>query len=173
MKKSNILRSAVAAGQVEQVIPLGGCEPSKWWRSKCKKRIKADDQLQWHHGNVTTPDGITVTGLAFWDDTQATVINSYTYRHRLLYLCRPGDCLLYAIPMSMVERKFKLPDIELADDELEAYRYIADRISRKPDEITSTVNHPAKTAIKNNGCKWKDKFLDRRARYAAPQLFRL
>lgn len=66
MKKSNILRSAVAAGQVEQVIPLGRCEPSKWWRSKCKKRIKADEHLQWHHGNVTTPHGITVPGFAFW-----------------------------------------------------------------------------------------------------------
>lgn len=112
MKKSNILRSAVAAGQVEQVIPLGGCEPSKWWRSKCKKRIKADDQLQWHHGNVTTHYGITVPGFAFWAYTLATVVNGYSYRHRELCLCRPGDCLLYAIPMSMVERKFKLPDIE-------------------------------------------------------------
>lgn len=160
MKKSNILRSAVAAGQVEQVIPLGGCEPSKWWRSKCKKRIKADDRLQWHHGNVTTHYGITVPGFAFWAYTLATVVNGYSYRHRELCLCRPGDCLLYAIPMSMVERKFKLPDIELADDELEAYRYIADRISQKPDEITSTVNHPAKTAIKNNGCDWMNKSLD-------------
>ena len=75
MKKSNILRSAVAAGQVEQVIPLGGCEPSKWWRSKCKKRIKADEHLQWHHGNVTTPHGITVPGFAFWAYTLATVVN--------------------------------------------------------------------------------------------------
>ena len=46
MKQLNILCSAVAAGQVEQVIPLGGFKPRKWWRSKCKKRIKADEQLQ-------------------------------------------------------------------------------------------------------------------------------
>ena len=124
------------------------------------KRIKSDDRLQWADDCTTVPDGITVTGLAFWDDTRATVINSYTYRHRLLYLCRPGGCRLYAIPMSLAERKFKLPDIELADDELEAYRYIADRISPKPKEITSTVNHPAKTAIKNNGCDWMNKPLD-------------
>ena len=160
MKNTKILRSAVAAGQVEQVIPLGGCEPSKWWHSKCKKRIKADDQLQWHHGNVTDPYGTTVPGFAFWADTLATVVNGYTYRHRELCLCRPDDGRLYAVPMSMVERKFKLPDIELADGELEAYRYIADRISLKPDEITSTVNHPAKAAIKNNGYEWKDKPLD-------------
>lgn len=165
---SKILRSAVAAGQVEQVIPLGRVTFSKKRRKKKFehriekhiKRIKSDDRLQWADDCTTVPYGITVTGLAFWDDTQATVINSYTYRHRLLYLCRPGDCRLYAIPMSLAERKFTLPDIELADDELEAYRYIADRISLKPKEITSTVNHPAKTAIKNNGCKWKDKFLD-------------
>lgn len=157
---SKILRSAVAAGQVEQVIPLGGFKPRKWWRSECKKRIKADEQLQWHHGNVTTSDGITVPGFAYWDDTLATVVNGYTYRHRELCLCRPDDGRSYAVPMSMVERKFKLPDIELADDELEAYRYIADRISPKPKEITSTVNHPAKTAIKNNGCDWMNKSLD-------------
>ena len=165
---SKILRSAVAAGQVEQVIPLGRVTFSKKRRKKKFehriekhiKRIKSDDRLQWADDCTTVLYGITVTGLAFWDDTQATVINSYTYRHRLLYLCRPGDCRLYAIPMSLAERKFTLPDIELADDELEAYRYIADRISLKPKEITSTVNHPAKTAIKNNGCKWKDKFLD-------------
>ena len=165
---SKILRSAVAAGQVEQVIPLGRVTFSKKRRKKKFehriekhiKRIKSDDRLQWADDCTTVPYGITVTGLAFWDDTEATVINSYTYRHRLLYLCRPGDCRLYAIPMSLAERKFTLPDIELADDELEAYRYIADRISLKPKEITSTVNHPAKTAIKNNGCKWKDKFLD-------------
>lgn len=162
MKNTKILRSAVAAGQVEQVIPLDPFTLRDKWRSKFKARIKADEQLQWRHGNVTTSYGITVTGLAFWDDTQATVINSYTYRHRLLYLCRPGGCRLYAIPMSLAERKFKLPDIELADDELETYRYIANRISPKPNEITSTVNHPAKTAIKNNGCEWKDKSLDLR-----------
>ena len=165
---SKILRSAVAAGQVEQVIPLGKVSFSKKRRKKKFehriekhiKRIKSDDRLQWADDCTTVPYGITVTGLAFWGDTQATVINSYTYRHRLLYLYRPGDCRLYAIPMSLAERKFTLPDIELADGELEAYRYIADRISPKPDEITSTVNHPAKTAINNNGCKWKDKSLD-------------
>ena len=160
MKQLNILCSAVAAGQVEQVIPLGTITLCDKWHSKCKKRIKADDLLQWHHGNVTTPDGITVPGFAFWADTLTTVVNGYTYRHRELCLCRPDDGRSYAVPMSMVERKFKLPDIELADDELEAYRYIADRISPKPNEITSTVNHPAKTAIKNNGCEWKDKSLD-------------
>lgn len=160
MKKSNILRSAVAAGQVDQIIPLGSFEPRKWWRRECKKRIKADDQLQWHHGNVTDPYGITVPGFAYWDDTLATVVNGYTYRHRELCLCRPGDGRSYAVPMSMVERKFTLPDIELADGELEAYKYIADRISPKPDEITAKVNHPAKTAIKDNGYDWKDKSLD-------------
>lgn len=160
MKTPKILRSAVAAGQIEQVIPLGDYEPRKWWRSKCKARIKADDQLQWHHGNVTTPYGITVPGFAYWDNTLATVVNGYTYRHRELCLCRPDDGRSYAVPMSMVERKFKLPDIELADDELEAYKYIADRISPKPDEITYTVNHPAKTAIKDNRDDWKKESLD-------------
>ena len=160
MKKSNILRSAVAAGQVDQVIPLGSYEPRKWWRLECKKRIKADDQLQWHHGNVTDPYGITVPGFAYWDDTLATVVNGYTYRHRELCLCRPDDGRSYAVPMSMVERKFTLPDIELADGELEAYKYIADRISPKPDEITAKLNHPTKTAIKDNCYDWKDKSLD-------------
>lgn len=160
MKTPKILRSAVAAGQVEQVIPLDPFTLRDKWRSKFKARIKADDQLQWHHGNVTNPYGVTVPGFAFWADTLATVVNGYTYRHRELCLCRPDDGRLYAVPMSMVERKFKLPDIELADGELEAYRYIADRISLKPDEITSTVNHPAKAAIKNNGYEWKDKSLD-------------
>lgn len=168
MKIPKILRSAVAAGQVEQVILLGKVSFSKKRRKKKFehriekhiKRIKSDDRLQWADDCTTVPCGITVTGLAFWDDTQATVINSYTYRHRLLYLCRPGGCRLYAIPMSLAERKFTLPDIELADGELEAYRYIADRISPKPNEITSTVNHPAKTAIKNNGCDWMNKPLD-------------
>ena len=160
MKNSKILSSAVAAGQVEQVIPLDPFTLRDKWRSKFKARIKADEQLQWRHGNVTTPYGITVPGFAYWDDTLATVVNGYTYRHRELCLCRPDDGRSYAVPMSMVERKFKLPDIELADDELEAYRYIADRISLKPKEITSTVNHPAKMAIKNNGCEWKDKSLD-------------
>lgn len=160
MKNSKILRSAVAAGQVEQVIPLGTITLRGKWRLKCKKRIKADTQLQWHHGNVTTPYGITVPGFAYWDDTLATVVNGYTYRHREFCLCRPDDGRSYAVPMSMVERKFTLPDIELADGELEAYKYIADRISPKPDEITATVNHPAKAAIKNNGYNWKDKSLD-------------
>lgn len=160
MKIPKILRSAVAAGQVDQVIPLGKVTLRDKWRSRFKARIKADEQLQWHHGNVTDPYGITVPGFAFWADTLATVINGYTYRHRLLYLYRPGDYRLYAIPMSMVERKFTLPDIELADGELEAYKYIADRISPKPDEITAKVNHPAKTAIKDNCYDWKDTPLD-------------
>ena len=160
MKIPKILRSPIAAGQTEQVIPLCGIKPRKRWRRECEKRIKADTQLQWHHGNVTTPYGITVPGFAYWDDTLATVVNGHTYRHRELCLCRPDDGRSYAVPMSMVERKFKLPDIELADGELEAYRYIADRISPKPDEITFTVNHPAKATIKNNGYDWMNKSLD-------------
>ena len=168
MKQLNILCSAVAAGQVEQVIPLGKVSFSKKRRKKKFehriekhiKRIKSDDRLQWADDCTTVPYGITVPGFAYWDDTLATVVNGYTYRHRELCLCRPDDGRSYAVPMSMVERKFKLPDIELADDELEAYRYIADRISPKPKEITSTVKHPAKTAIKNNGCDWMNKSLD-------------
>ena len=86
MKQLNILRSAVAAGQVEQVIPLGRVSFSKKRRKKKFehriekhiKRIKSDDRLQWADGCTTVPYGITVTGLAFWDDTQATFINGYT-----------------------------------------------------------------------------------------------
>ena len=62
--------------------------------------------------------------------------------------------------MSMVERKFILPDIELADGELETYKYIADRISPKPDEITIKVTHPPKAAIKANRDNRKNESLD-------------
>ncbi len=58
-----------------------------------------------------------------------------------------SDCRLYAIPMSMVERpiKFILPDIELADGELRLTKYIADRISPKPDENHyQKVTHPSR-----------------------------
>ncbi len=168
MKKSNILRSAVAAGQAKQVIPLGKVNFSKKRRAKkfkqrikkYTKRIKSDDHLQWADECTTVPYGITVPGFAFWGSSKATVVNGYTYRHRLLYLHRPDDCRLYAIPMSMVERKFTLPDIELADSELEAYKYIANHISKAKGETTTEVNHPAKTSIKDNRNDWKKESLD-------------
>lgn len=168
MKKSNILHSAVAAGQAKQVIPLGEVSFSKKRRAKkfkqrikkYTKRIKSDEHLQWADECTTVPYGITVPGFAFWGSSKATVVNGYTYRHRLLYLHRPDDCRLYAIPMSMVERKFTLPDIELADGELEAYTYIANHISREKGETTTEVNHPAKTTIKDNRDDWKKESLD-------------
>ena len=97
---SKILRSAVAAGQVEQVIPLGRVSFSKKRRKKKFehriekhiKRIKSDDRLQWADDCTTVPYGITVTGLAFWDDTQATVINSYTCAVPATAVCTPFRC---------------------------------------------------------------------------------
>ena len=83
------------------------------------QRLTVDEHLQWADECTTVPYGITVPGFACWADTLGTIVNGYTYRHRLLCLCRPSDCRLYAIPMSMVECKFILPDIELADGELE------------------------------------------------------
>ena len=124
------------------------------------QRLTVDEHLQWADECTTVPYGITVPGFACWADTLGTIVNGYTYRHRLLCLCRPSDCRLYAIPMSLAERKFTLPDIELADGELEAYKYIADRISPKPDEITIKVTHPSKAAIKANRDNWKNESLD-------------
>lgn len=157
---ANFLAKSVVAGQTNTVVHLGSIDLAKHSMRQLIQRLTVDEHLQWADECTTVPYGITVPGFAYWDDTLATVVNGYTYRHRELCLCRPDDGRSYAVPMSMVERKFKLPDIELADDELESYRYIADRISPKPKEITSTVNHPAKTAIKNNGCDWMNKPLD-------------
>ncbi len=104
----------------------------------------------------------------------------------LLCLCRPSDC---RIPMSMVERKFILPDIELADGELEAYKYRRPYLAQARRNHYQ-VTHPSKAAIKANRDNWKNEFLDldgfsdtlkgerrvalsdpyRCARYAAPQL---
>lgn len=157
---ANFLAKSVVAGQTNTVVHLGSIDLAKHSMRQLIQRLTVDEHLQWADECTTVPYGITVPGFACWADTLGTIVNGYTYRHRELCLCRPDDGRSYAVPMSLAERKFKLPDIELADDELEAYRYIADRISPKPKEITSTVNHPAKTAINNNGCKWKDKSLD-------------
>lgn len=157
---ANFLAKSVVAGQTNTVVHLGSIDLAKHSMRQLIQRLTVDEHLQWADECTTVPYGITVPGFACWADTLGTIVNGYTYRHRLLCLCRPSDCRLYAIPMSMVERKFILPDIELADGELEAYKYIADRISPKPDEITIKVTHPSKAAIKANRDNWKNESLD-------------
>ena len=157
---ANFLAKSVVAGQTNTVVHLGSIDLAKHSMRQLIQRLTVDEHLQWADECTTVPYGITVPGFACWADTLGTIVNGYTYRHRLLCLCRPSDCRLYAIPMSMVECKFILPDIELADGELEAYKYIADRISPKPDEITIKVTHPSKAAIKAKRDNWKNESLD-------------
>lgn len=148
------LAAAISVGQINQVIPLGTATLTPKIQKSLNKRIDADEDLVRKGEIVTTASGHTVVGFAFWDGTLATTVNGYTYRHRILTLSRDGRCRLYAIPLSKVGKAYILPDIDLADWELETYLRIADRISATPEEYESIVRHPAKSAIKAHRADW-------------------
>lgn len=157
---ATFLAKSVAAGQTDCVIPLGTASLSAEYDRKFLKCIKADELLDLCGGSVTTADGIAVDGFAFWAGVQTTELNGYLYRHRLLALCRSDGCRVYAIPVPLLERKFTLTDIALADGELEMYRLIADHITPTPKEYMIRVSHPAKDAVKNNRAEWRNEALD-------------
>lgn len=151
---------SIAAGQSGKVIALGPGSLTKQAERQLIRCIEADENLTWDGENTTTSDGCTVPGFAFWDKVQATELAGYTYRHRLFAIVRPSDCHVYAIPAELAERKFALPDIELADSELEAYLRIAASITPAPTEYTVHCPRPAKDAVKSNRGEWRDEELN-------------
>lgn len=151
---------SIAAGQTGKVIALDMGSLNKQAERRFIRRLEADENLTWDGENTTTSDGCTVPGFAFWDKVQATELAGYTYRHRLFAIVRPSDCHVYAIPAELAERKFALPDIELADSELEAYLRIADSITPAPTEYTVHCPRPAKDAVKSNRGEWRDEELN-------------
>ena len=154
------IAKSVAAGQTDRVIPLGAASLRAKYDRKFLKCIKADELFDLCGGSVTTAYDITVDGFAFWAGVQATAINGYLCRHRLLALCRSDGCRVYAIPVPLLERKFTLPDVALADGELETYRLIADHITPTLEEYTVRLLHPAKDAVKSNRAEWRNEALD-------------
>ena len=151
---------SIAAGQSGKAIALGPGSLNKQAERQLIRCIEADENLTWDGENTTTSDGCTVPGFAFWDKVQATELAGYTYRHRLFAIVRPSDCHVYAIPAELAERKFALPDIELADSELEAYLRIAASITPAPTEYTVHCPRPAKDAVKSNRGEWRDEELN-------------
>ena len=151
---------SIAAGQTGKVIALGAGSLNKQAERRFIRRLEADENLTWDGENTTTSDGCTVPGFAFWDKVQATELAGYTYRHRLFAIVRPSDCHVYAIPAELAERKFALPDIELADSELDAYLRIAASITPAPTEYTVHCPRPAKDAVKSNRGEWRDEELN-------------
>ena len=154
------IAKSIAAGQADCVIPLGTAELRTKYNRKFLKYIKVDELFDLCGGSVTTAYDITVDGFAFWAGVQATELNGYLYRHRLLALSRPDGCRVYAIPVPLLERKFTLPDVALADGELETYRLIADHITPTSAEYTVRLLHPAKDAVKSNRAEWRNEALD-------------
>ena len=151
---------SIAAGQTGKVIALDMGSLNKQAERRFIRRLEADENLTWDGENTTTSDGCTVPGFAFWDKVQATELAGYTYRHRLFAIVRPSDCHVYAIPAELAERKFALPDIELADSELGAYLRIAASITPAPTEYTVHCPRPAKDAVKSNRGEWRDNELN-------------
>lgn len=155
-----LITKSVAAGQTDNIIPLGSSNLTRQFTKQFIKFIEADKTLMWDGANTTVSNGYTVSGFAFWANIQATQSDGFAHRHRILALVRPDNCRVYAIPVSLVERKFALPDIELADSELEAYLRIADSITPAPIEYTYQLAHPAKDAVKSNRGEWRDEELN-------------
>ena len=151
---------SIAAGQTGKVIALDMGSLNKQAERRFIRRLEADENLTWDGENTTTSDGCTVPGFAFWDKVQATELAGYTYRHRLFAIVRPSDCHVYAIPAELAERKFALPDIELADSELGAYLRIAASITPAPTEYTVHCPRPAKDAVESNRGEWRDEELN-------------
>ena len=136
MKNSNdshdlatIIAASLAAGQTGSILALGRRSLTDRAERDLIRIIKADEGLTWANGTTTTANGVTVPGFAIWTGAQATTVGESTYRHRLWAICRPDDCRIYAVPVEMLGRKIELPNLDLADFELEAYRHIADRIT--------------------------------------------
>lgn len=155
-----LITRSIAAGQTDNIIPLGSSDLTRRFEKHFIKLIEADETLMWDAENTTASNGCTVPGFAFWDKVQATELAGYTYRHRLFAIVRPSDCHVYAIPAELAERKFALPDIELADSELEAYLRIAASITPAPTEYTVHCPRPAKDAVKSNRGEWRDEELN-------------
>lgn len=160
---ATIIAGSLAAGQTGSILSLGRRSLPDRAERDLIKRIKADEGLSWANGATTTANGVTVPGFAIWNGTQATNVCEYTHRHRLLALCRPDACYLYAVPVGMLGRKIVLPNLDLADFELEAYQLIADRITPNCAEYTLELPHPAKAMIKSNRAEWRDDFLNAEA----------
>ena len=151
---------SIAAGQTDNVISLGFSDLTRQSERHFIKCIEADEALTWDGENTIISNGCTVTGFAFWASVQATQLDGFMHRHRILALVRPDGCRAYAIPVSKLEGTLKLPDIELTSSELDSYIRIANTLTPAPAEYTVPRPHPAKAAVKANRAEWRDNELN-------------
>lgn len=155
-----LITKSVAAGQTDNIIPLGSSNLTRQFTKQFIKFIEADKALMWDGANTTVSNGYTVSGFAFWANIQATQLAGFTHRHRILALVRPDGCCAYAIPASKLEGTFKLPNIELTSSELDSYISIANSITPTPAEYTVQCPLPAKDAVKSNRGDWRGEELN-------------
>lgn len=155
-----LITKSVAAGQTDNIIPLGSSNLTRQFTKQFIKFIEADKALMWDGANTTVSNGYTVSGFAFWANIQATQLAGFTHRHRILALVRPDGCCAYAIPAFKLEGTFKLPNIELTSSELDSYISIANSITPTPAEYTVQCPLPAKDAVKSNRGEWRGEELN-------------
>lgn len=155
-----LITRSIAAGQTDNIIPLGSSDLTRRFEKHFIKLIEADETLMWDAENTTASNGCTVPGFAFWAGVQATQMAGFTHRHRILALVRPDGCCAYAIPVPKLEGTFKLPDIELTAGELDSYLRIANSITPAPAEYTVQCPRPAKDAVKSNRGEWRGEELN-------------
>ena len=155
-----LITRSIAAGQTDNIIPLGSSDLTRRFEKHFIKLIEADETLIWDAENTTASNGCTVPGFAFWAGVQATQMAGFTHRHRILALVRPDGCCAYAIPVPKLEGTFKLPDIELTAGELDSYLRIANSITPAPAEYTVQCPRPAKDAVKSNRGEWRGEELN-------------
>lgn len=150
---------AVSAGQTGIVIPIG-TQAGSWKQfNKLCHRIEASEELNLDcKGTVWHASGTSVAAIASWHGTVAVTVHDHTYRFKLLTLDRMGQRILYAVPVSLLDKKWRLPDIEFSDEEMQLLLQMADAISGKKAgaEHEVVIVHPAKPAVKAERDRWSD-----------------
>ena len=131
---------------MEKVIEVHISSPPYKLTSIAKKRLIASDDYSLYDDTVYNVYGNSVNAIAVWAGIICVHIRGKPHRYKIFVVFYNRRHHIFAIPINMVDKSFKLPGLDFSNEELALLLAMANDISHPNEniEIHTKVKHPAK-----------------------------
>ena len=152
---ADLVRAMETSGGSE-VIPLPAARTSNKGLQRLLDRIGASSVLQLDERTIWHASGMSVPAIAWWQGVAAVEIGGSCSRYRLLAVDSCRGCIVYVIPIGMIDNLKQLPGSGFSESEVKLLCVVANEISgeRAGREYFITMKHPAKQDVQFNRDRW-------------------
>lgn len=143
------LVNSLSGNLMEKAIEVHTSSPPYKLISIAKKRLIASDDYSLCDDTVYNVYGNSVNAIAVRAGIICVHIRSKPHRYKILVVFYNRKHYIFAIPINMVDKSFKLPGLDFSNEEMELLLAMANDISHPNEnvEVHTKVKHPAKQHI--------------------------